>query len=237
MFRTPSGRPDSISSSPSRTAERGTFSEGFRTNVLPQASATGIIQSGTMTGKLNGVIPAHTPTGWRTVSQSTSRGDVRQRLAHQEAGDPAGELDHLDPALDRGPRLAQRLAVLAGHEPGQLVGLVDQPLAKPEEHTRPLDGRRLGPGRQGRGGRPTARSTSSAVPSGTRAISRPVEGLKTAPKRSDRDSSHRPPTSIGTVSSVCAADMGHLVRGIPRRKDLTTEDTENTEEKNNYIVI
>ena len=73
MFRTPSGRPDSISSSPSRTAESGTFSEGFRTNVLPQASATGIIQSGTITGKLNGVIPAQTPTGWRTVSQSTSR--------------------------------------------------------------------------------------------------------------------------------------------------------------------
>ena len=37
----------------------------------------------------------------------------------------------------------------------------------------------------------------------------PVVGLKTAPKRSDRDSYHRPPTSIETVSGVCAADM-HL---------------------------
>ena len=32
-------------------------------------------------------------------------GDVRQRLAHEQAGDAAGELDHLDAALDRGPRL------------------------------------------------------------------------------------------------------------------------------------
>ena len=35
--------------------------------VLPHATALGNIQSGTMTGKLNGVMPAHTPSGWRTV--------------------------------------------------------------------------------------------------------------------------------------------------------------------------
>ena len=71
MLKTPSGSPASISSSPSRTADSGTFSDGLSTNVLPQASATGNIQSGTIAGKLNGVIPAQTPTGWRTVSQST----------------------------------------------------------------------------------------------------------------------------------------------------------------------
>jgi hypothetical protein len=41
----------------------GIFSEGLRMKVLPQATATGNIQSGTMAGKLKGVIPAHTPTG------------------------------------------------------------------------------------------------------------------------------------------------------------------------------
>ena len=41
--------------------------------MLPQAIATGNIQSGTIAGKLNGVMPAHTPTGWRIVSQSTCR--------------------------------------------------------------------------------------------------------------------------------------------------------------------
>ena len=40
-------------------------------NVLPQAIATGNIHSGTITGKLNGVMPAQTPTGWRTLWLST----------------------------------------------------------------------------------------------------------------------------------------------------------------------
>ena len=38
---------------------------------LPQASATGNIHIGTMTGKLNGVIPATTPKGWRRLWLST----------------------------------------------------------------------------------------------------------------------------------------------------------------------
>ena len=39
--------------------------------MLPQASATGNIHMGTMAGKLKGVIPAQTPTGWRMVKVST----------------------------------------------------------------------------------------------------------------------------------------------------------------------
>ena len=35
--------------------------------VLPQAIAMGNIHNGTMAGKLNGVMPAQTPTGWRNV--------------------------------------------------------------------------------------------------------------------------------------------------------------------------
>src|SRR5438094_2181053 len=49
----------------------GTFSDGLRMNVLPQAIAIGNIHRGTITGKLNGVMPAHTPTGWRIVCVST----------------------------------------------------------------------------------------------------------------------------------------------------------------------
>ena len=33
--------------------------------VLPQAMARGNIHIGTMAGKLNGVMPATTPRGWR----------------------------------------------------------------------------------------------------------------------------------------------------------------------------
>src|SRR5690625_5905283 len=39
--------------------------------ALPVAMAIGCIQNGTIAGKLNGVIPATTPRGWRTVWAST----------------------------------------------------------------------------------------------------------------------------------------------------------------------
>ncbi len=48
-----------------RTDAEGSFSDGFRTNVFPQASAGAHIHMGTIAGKLNGVIPATGPTGWR----------------------------------------------------------------------------------------------------------------------------------------------------------------------------
>ena len=49
----------------------GSRSEGLRMKALPVASAIGCIQKGTIAGKLNGVIPATTPSGWRRVWAST----------------------------------------------------------------------------------------------------------------------------------------------------------------------
>src|SRR5947208_6609316 len=71
MLNTPGGRPASVNSSPSFIADSGTFSDGFKINVLPHVIATGNIHSGTIDGKLNGVMPTQTPTGCRLVSQST----------------------------------------------------------------------------------------------------------------------------------------------------------------------
>ena len=62
---TPSGRPAFFSSSAMKFAALGSRSETFRMKVLPQASAIGNIHIGTMAGKLNGVMPATTPSGWR----------------------------------------------------------------------------------------------------------------------------------------------------------------------------
>ena len=45
----------------------GSCSEGLSTKVLPQAIAIGNIHKGIIAGKLNGVMPAHTPRGWITV--------------------------------------------------------------------------------------------------------------------------------------------------------------------------
>ena len=48
----------------------GSRSLGLRMKLLPQAIATGNIHIGTMHGKLNGVTPATTPSGWRIVQLS-----------------------------------------------------------------------------------------------------------------------------------------------------------------------
>ena len=64
-LNTPSGRPASASSEASSSDADGSFSEGLSTKVLPQAMASGNIHIGTMAGKLNGVMPATTPSGCR----------------------------------------------------------------------------------------------------------------------------------------------------------------------------
>ena len=43
----------------------GSRSEGFSTKALPQAIAGANFHMGIMAGKLNGVMPATTPSGWR----------------------------------------------------------------------------------------------------------------------------------------------------------------------------
>ena len=46
-------------------AADGSFSDGFRMNAFPHAMASGYIHIGTIAGKLNGVMPATTPSGCR----------------------------------------------------------------------------------------------------------------------------------------------------------------------------
>ena len=64
-FSTPAGAPASIISSARRTGTDGSRSDGFRMKALPVAMATPNIHMGIMAGKLNGVMPAPTPMGWR----------------------------------------------------------------------------------------------------------------------------------------------------------------------------
>ena len=68
---TPAGTPASCSSSIVKSGAEGSFSDGFSTKVLPQAMALGNIHIGTIAGKLNGVMPATTPRGWRMEYTST----------------------------------------------------------------------------------------------------------------------------------------------------------------------
>jgi len=61
----PAGRPASIISSASISGTEGSRSEGFRMKALPAAMAGQNFHIGIIAGKLNGVIPATTPSGWR----------------------------------------------------------------------------------------------------------------------------------------------------------------------------
>src|SRR6202044_1188792 len=70
-LNTPSGSPACAHSLASSSDADGSFSDGLSTNVLPQAIASGNIHIGTKAGKLNGVIPATTPSGWRIEYEST----------------------------------------------------------------------------------------------------------------------------------------------------------------------
>ena len=53
----------SSASSTNIMVDSGSCSEGFKTKVLPQTIAIGNIHNGIIAGKLNGVIPAQTPSG------------------------------------------------------------------------------------------------------------------------------------------------------------------------------
>src|ERR1700752_1370052 len=70
-LNTPSGRPACFKRSAIISEVEGSFSEGLRMKVLPQEGAMGNIHIGTSAGKLKGVMPAHTPIGWRIDQLST----------------------------------------------------------------------------------------------------------------------------------------------------------------------
>jgi hypothetical protein len=67
MFTTPSGIPASWISSPSRSADSGVSSAGFKTTVQPVASAGPSFHAAISRGKFHGMIWPTTPTGSRNV--------------------------------------------------------------------------------------------------------------------------------------------------------------------------
>jgi hypothetical protein len=69
-LNTPSGNPACLSRSAMNRLALGSIGLGLSTKQLPAAMASGNIHIGTITGKLNGVMPATTPSGWRSVQLS-----------------------------------------------------------------------------------------------------------------------------------------------------------------------
>ena len=112
----PSGTPASSISSPRSSGQDGSFSDGFRMKALPQAMASGAIQSGIMAGKLKGVMPAEMPDRVADGQKIDAGADIVAELALHQLRDAAGELDHLEAAGDRALGVVERLAVLGGDQ-------------------------------------------------------------------------------------------------------------------------
>lgn len=70
-----------VQEGPTKDAE-GSRSLGFNTYVFPHTFAKGNIHRGIMAGKLNGVMPAHTPKGCRhnhtRANQAEMKGQRKQ---------------------------------------------------------------------------------------------------------------------------------------------------------------
>ncbi len=67
---------------------------------------------GTMAGKLKGVMPATTPSGWRSDQLSISGPMLRLYSPFKQMRDAACEVDDLYSALQLAERIGMRLAVL-----------------------------------------------------------------------------------------------------------------------------
>jgi hypothetical protein len=103
---------------------------------------------GTMAGKLNGVMPAQTPMGWRMVLQSISR--AVERIAHHEAGHAAGHFRHLYAPAHFGAGVFDGLAVLARQSGGHVFGVLFEQRLVAIEHLHTVYCRHLAPFQEGR---------------------------------------------------------------------------------------
>ena len=180
---TPSGRPACFIKSAIIREVEGSFSDGFRMKVLPQASATGNIHIGTMAGKLNGVMPAQTPTGWRIDQLSTLVPTFSENSPFRSCGMPQAN------STTSRPRMQLPLASLR-ILPCSLVtraAMASRLASASCLNLKRMRARCSGgvadqPGRAALAAA-TALPTSAVLANGTCAAFSPVAGLNTSPKR------------------------------------------------------
>ena len=133
-LKTPAGSPASFKSSPSRTAADGSRSDGFKITAFPLAMAFAVIHSGTMIGKLNGVMAATTPTGSRTECTSTPSATWLEKSPLRCSMRPQAYSTFSRPRANSPLASAMVLPCSWVMMRGQLVGVLDEELAQGEEH-------------------------------------------------------------------------------------------------------
>ena len=184
-FSTPSGSPASFASSASLSGQDGSFSEGFRTKVFPQAMAIGNIHIGTIAGKLNGVIPAHTPRGWRTVQASIPLPTCSVYSPFRRCGIPQANSTTSRPRTREPWESVTTFpcsAVISAASSSACSSISDLYLNIILARTSGGVAAQAGNASRALA---TAASTSAEEASGTRLDTAPVAGLYTSPKRSE----------------------------------------------------
>ena len=179
-LNTPSGRPACFSSLACSRDADGSRSDGLRMKVLPHASATGNIHIGTITGKLNGVIPATTPSGMRIDQASMPRAIWSVNSPFSRFGMPTANSTISMPRATS-PCASEKVL------PCSRVSIAANSSVCCWHSCRYLNSTRarasggvLDQAGNAADAAATAAPTSSAVPSATRAHGSPIAGLKTS---------------------------------------------------------
>ena len=193
-LQTPAG----ISSIPSISSKissdgRGSRSEGLSTKALPQAIANGRNHSGIIAGKLNGVIAATTPTGWRTRSTSTPAATPSSPSPFSRWGiAQAASVDSIPRSTS--PRASSSVLPMSSVTSRAIRSRCAHRASRSAITAR---ARRCGATARHSGwaarAADTAASTSAAPDSGTSAISSPLAGSMSS-RHSSADARHSPPT-------------------------------------------
>ncbi len=119
---------------------------------LPQASATGIIHSGTITGKLNGVMPATTPSGWRIDQASMPVPTASVYSPLSRCGMPQANSTTSSPRCTSPSASDSTLPCSAVTIAASSLAVALQQLLEAEHHPGAAQRRGRGPGRPGGGG-------------------------------------------------------------------------------------
>ena len=181
-----------------RIAVSGTFSLGLSTNVFPHTSATGYIHSGTIAGKLNGVMPTHTPSGRRIDSQSMPRAMLGRISPIKSEGIP-----HANSTISIPRRMLPRASISVlpcsreTRAASSSKASSSSILKRKNTRARSVGGVSAHAGNAAAAAS-TASSTTLASHIGVSAITSPREGLKTGVVSTPETVRHWPAMKLGT---------------------------------------
>ena len=196
-LRTPAGSPASRNSSAIRTGTEGSRSLGLSTKALPDAMAGPICHSGIIAGKLNGVIPATTPSGWRSEYTSMPVPTAVEYSPLSRCGAPMQNSITSTPRW-MSPFASSRVLPCSRESSSARGSSSSRRSSRKRMNTRArFCGLVAAHAGCAASAFAIAARTSSPVARGTRACTAPVLGSKTSPKRPDAPSWRDPPTKWG----------------------------------------